>query len=129
MKKNRRHFILGFLILGFMGNQVLERCGIRVPFLYSYLDDLLVVPITLGIYHLLPHPAKKPSIHPLLFTLVCVLGYSFHFEVLMPSISNKYTADMWDVVAYCCGALFYTGFMQPYQIPILGLFKKYANKM
>jgi hypothetical protein len=129
MKIHRHHIILVILILVFITNQVLEKWGIRVPFLYSYLDDLLVVPITLGIYHLVPKPAHQPHVHPLLFTLVCVLGYSFHFEWLMPMISTRYTADGWDVVAYGCGAVFYTWVMQPGQPAIPGLIKKHANKI
>ncbi len=96
-------------MLVFIVNQIIERMGVSILFLYSYLDDLLAVPITLGIYHIFISHIRNNSNYFLSpsIIIICVIGFIFHFEILMPSLSNKYIADIWDPVMYILGGVFY----------------------
>ena len=94
----------------FIANQYLQRiAGIHIPFLYSYLDDLLAVPITLATYQFLMHYIRKEKNNPvsLAMVVVCIAGFTFHFEVLMPLLSARYTSDIWDIMMYLTGGIFY----------------------
>jgi glycopeptide antibiotics resistance protein len=94
----------------FIANQILERiCKIHIPVLYSYLDDLLAIPVTLGIYQLGVHflNKEKSKTIPLSFILLCIIAFTFHFELLLPLLSDKYTADVIDVFMYMSGGIFY----------------------
>lgn len=99
-----------FLLTLFFVNQWIEYKGTYIPFLYSYLDDLLVVPLALGAFHLWQiYVCKKGEDYPLPFPvlLFAVLGFSFHFEFLLPLFSEKYTSDIWDIAMYSTGGILY----------------------
>ncbi len=98
------------LIIGFLFNQFLERVlSVHIPFMYSYLDDLLAVPLTLCSYQLFVSLLSKNAHYhlPVSMVVICIIGFSFHFELLMPSISNRYTADLADVWMYMMGGIIY----------------------
>jgi hypothetical protein len=106
----RKWIIWLTLVTIFLVNQYLQRvAGIHIRFLYSYLDDLLAVPVTLGAYQLLMIYLRKDKnfIVSLPIVIICVVGFIFHFEILMPAISSKYTGDIWDPLMYTSGGIFY----------------------
>jgi hypothetical protein len=93
-------------------NQYLEKVqGIFIPFVHAYLDDLLAMPVVLGIALQVfqwIHPLKDNFRFSKVQVLVGWLYFSFLFEWLLPRWSDTYVGDPWDGVAYGLGAvLFY----------------------
>jgi len=104
------------LVFIFILNQILERAfQIRIPLLYSYLDDLLVIPIVLGMYQLLMQQFNKKFTTPWYMVLLAITMLSVHFEIIMPQISQKYTSDIFDVLMYIMGGTLYMAFL--YKLP------------
>jgi hypothetical protein len=69
----------------------------------------------LGAYQLLLN-LLKPSKYrplPLPFIIISVIIFAFHFEVLMPLFSKKYTADVADVLMYLIGGGIYLCMFTP----------------
>ncbi|MFD2513967.1 hypothetical protein ACFSRY_08830 [Pontibacter locisalis] len=96
-------FLLCLLLFGL--NQLLELSKVYVWPLYTHLDDLLVLPITLTIA-LAAERAYFNShgfVLPLRYSLLAFVLFSAVFEGVLPLISQKYTADALDVVAYALG--------------------------
>jgi hypothetical protein len=105
------YFICSCLI--FWLNQFFEKyLGLFIPWVHEYLDDLLAMPVVLGItlqvYRWI-HPQKENFRFSKTQIAVGWLYFSFLFEVLLPKWSKIYTSDIWDVFAYGIGAVaFYT---------------------
>lgn len=85
-------------------NQCVEKgFGIFIPFVHSYLDDVLCFPIVLTVglaaYRLADknYTLTKWHIWPLFLIFIIV------FEVYMPTQSARYTADFFDILAYALG--------------------------
>jgi hypothetical protein len=98
--------IWSILVALFLLNQYIERVlHLSLPFLHSYFDDLMAVPITLGTYQILVQDILKKSSFQIRIShiLVCLIGFTFHFEILMPIISGKYTRDIIDILMYAVG--------------------------
>jgi hypothetical protein len=108
--KTWQWIIWSVLVASFLLNQYIERVlHLQIPFLHSYFDDLLAVPITLGGYQLLQEfIVKKKNISISIgIILLCIVIFSFHFEILMPTLSANYYADGWDICMYSIGGIFY----------------------
>lgn len=85
-------------------NQIFEKgFGIFIPVVHSYLDDLLCFPIVLtfglAMYRLFM-PLYRLTIWHMLPVFVF---YSVYFEVYLPTVSTRATADVLDVVMYLFG--------------------------
>ncbi|MBO9729241.1 MAG: hypothetical protein J7623_11445 [Chitinophaga sp.] len=81
-----------------------------IPVLNSYLTDFIAVPamahvtLTITRQYIIRNNVYTYPLSYLLF----IAGYTaFIFEWLLPHYSPKYTSDVWDVVAYFGGSLFY----------------------
>jgi hypothetical protein len=103
-------------------NQFLERVlGIFIPYVHSYLDDLLAMPVVLGITlqaFRLFHPLKDRFIFTKSHIIIAVVYFSLIFEVLLPMKSDTYTRDPWDVLCYAIGAVaFYYWINKPASPP------------
>lgn len=106
--KNPFFFIL---VLIFVVNQVLERYfKLFIPFAHSYLDDLLAIPVILGItlqiYRKI-HPRKETFSFTKTQILVAVIYVSVVFELILRKFSNTYTSDIYDVACYTFGAIYF----------------------
>jgi hypothetical protein len=102
-------FILCCLL--FWINQAIERLwGIFIPWIHAYLDDLLAMPvifgITLQIFRWI-HPLRNQFVFTKVQLLVGWIYFSLIFEVFLPSRSDIYTADPWDVLCYAIGTLLF----------------------
>lgn len=88
-------------------NQLLERNGIFIPIVHSYLDDVLCFPIvltaSLAAYRMLHQNPNYLLTHWQVWPVVGL--YAVVFEGVLPSHSKVYTADVMDVVAYVLGAM------------------------
>lgn len=75
----------------------------------SYLDDILVVPLCLGLLDFLnAHFAlKMSSSWRYALALVGVLWFAIGFEIILPYYFNHGTSDPLDGLAYASGAMFY----------------------
>jgi hypothetical protein len=102
-------------ILLFIGNQLIERVlGIYIPYAHAYLDDLLAMPVILGItlqvYRWI-HPQKEAFVLTSIQTFVGFAYIAFIFEWFLPRFSNTYTADLLDVLCYGIGTLVFYHFI------------------
>jgi hypothetical protein len=95
----------------FWANQYVEKIqGIFIPYVHSYLDDLLAMPVILGITLQVfrwIHPQGELFSFSALQIIVGVAYISFIFEVLLPMFSGRYTRDIGDVVCYSIGAVYF----------------------
>lgn len=103
-----RYFWLCTLI--FTLNQVIERMGYPIPWVHSYLDDLLCPGIVLGFalffqqqFTFRNSAYRFSNGHALFF----VAWYSLLFEVLFPIWDQRHFSDPWDVLAYGVGTLLF----------------------
>jgi hypothetical protein len=99
----------------FWFNQILERgFEVYIPYIHSYLDDLLAMPVILGItlqvYRWI-HPLKDKFVFTKIHIIVGVAYFSILFEVLLPLWSPIYTADWFDILCYIFGALVFYRFI------------------
>jgi hypothetical protein len=102
-------------VLVFVINQFLQRIlHLILPILHSYLDDLLAIPVILGItlqiYQKI-HPQRQAFSFTPTQILVAVLYVSVVFEWVLPQYSTTYTADLLDVVCYLLGAGYFYFFI------------------
>lgn len=99
-------FTIIFLIL-----QVLLYLGTQLPnWVVSYVNDFLCMPIVLTICLKVVHLVKKDEqIRLSLFSIFSLTTfYAIYFEVYLPKVEPRYTADVLDVVMYFLGGtLFY----------------------
>lgn len=107
------HFLLPALL--FWVNQYLEKSlKTFIPFIHSYLDDLLAMPVILGIT-LQAFRWFYSKNECFIFTKTQIsIGtayISFIFEVLLPQWSDRYTADPWDVLCYGLGGVYFYFFI------------------
>jgi hypothetical protein len=112
-----RHPLFILAVLLFLTNQWLEYSGIYIPLLFSYLDDLLVMPIVLTLTLLFQRSVtyrNQAYVFSPWHVVVAIVYFALVFEVVLPRYSERYTADPFDVLAYTAGGfLFYTFINQP----------------
>lgn len=99
-----------FSLIIFLVNQLLEHNGIFIPYVHSYLDDVLCAGIVLGftlpIMQHLVFQDRSYRFGP--WHLLCfVIWYSLLFEVIFPWEDPRHYADIWDVLAYAVGTLLF----------------------
>lgn len=81
-----------------------------VPLLNGYLTDFLAVPVMahLSVTFIRAFIVRNNHYrYPLSYLLFIALYTAVAFEWVMPRFSTAYTGDVWDVVAYFAGSLFY----------------------
>lgn len=94
----------------FILNQLMESRGIYIPFVHSYLDDLLVVPIMLGGILVFQQQItyRNPAyVFSVGHVVVMVLMLSWYFEWYAPGRKDNHYGDPWDVLAYTIGGVFF----------------------
>jgi hypothetical protein len=100
-----------FPCMVFWINQFLERVlNIFIPYVHSYLDDLMAMPVILGItlqiYRWI-HPLKNSFAFTKVQVFVGVVYVSLIFEVLLPLWYETYIMDIWDIPCYVIGAFYF----------------------
>lgn len=91
-------------------HQIIEKiAGIHVEILDSYLDPLLIMPILLTLLSweralvIKDKSYRLPwQLTMLYFVVVSILG-----EVVLPNVSDRMTADPYDVACYALGTILY----------------------
>ncbi len=95
-----------FCFLLFCVNQFIEKLGVIIPFVHSYLDDFLSAGIVLGFALAIQQQLtfrNKMYIFTFWHVLFYVLWYSLLFELWFPTFDSRHYADAYDVVAYAAG--------------------------
>lgn len=104
-----------FPCIVFWINQYLEKIqDIYIPFIHAYLDDLIAIPVVLGITLQVfrwIHPLKNTFVFSKTQIAVGFIYFSFLFEFALPKWSINYTADLWDVLCYGIGAMIFYNFI------------------
>jgi hypothetical protein len=85
--------------------------GIDTPtILQSYLDDVLVVPMLMGVALWVQHNWVSQAV---VFSNKTIAGvwiyFTVVFEYLFPALNKSYTSDWTDGIAYLTGALLFKG--------------------
>lgn len=97
-------------LLLFVINQLLERAGIFIPFIHSYLDDFLcpsiVLGFTLSFQQQLTYRAAQYRFAPA-HVVAFVLWYFVLFEWVFPSYDDRHFSDPMDLLAYTAGGLLF----------------------
>lgn len=89
---------------------VSRRVGHPVPFVNGYLTDLLAVPVIaqLGLWFQRGFIVKSGYYVLSIWHVVFIFAYvSIVFELVLPHLSKKYTADYVDVALYATGGVFF----------------------
>ncbi|MFP3597671.1 hypothetical protein [Chryseobacterium sp. SIMBA_029] len=106
MKKISFEFLLGLAIWGAI--LVLRRNGIFIPFVNNHLTDLMTIPMYAYLIEYMMNQVLgfhwKPDLK---FVLTSAVYLSFLFEVICPLLSNRFTGDIFDVLAYFAGGMGY----------------------
>ncbi|MCH6233904.1 magnesium citrate secondary transporter [Cognataquiflexum rubidum] len=82
--------------------------------MHAYLDDLLAMPVVLGITLQVfrwIHPLKNTLVFTKFQVALGWVYFSFLFEYALPKWSHAYMADILDVVCYGIGALIFYNFI------------------
>ena len=122
MKVNTlKHPLVYGSIVIFVGYHILELTLTEpIPYLHAYLDDLVCMPIVLGLSTQIAqwiHPVKEYYYLTLIHVVLSVTFYSLLFELLLPLLNpERFTADLMDVFFYVMGAgIFYLLISKPNQ--------------
>ncbi|CAN0571507.1 unnamed protein product [Ectocarpus sp. 12 AP-2014] len=89
---------------------IAQQFSFSIPQLINnYLNDLLCMPIVLKICQYAVRFIKKDE-HitiPIKISFVLTILYALYFELLLPKLNDRYTADFMDVVLYFIGFVFF----------------------
>lgn len=102
------HVYVAISLAVFLFVQTLKFYSFSNPiWIFNYLNDFLTIPIVATIcLHAVWFVKKDTTIRLNLFTIISlVIMFSVYFEYYLPMQSNRYTADVWDVVCYALGGL------------------------
>ena len=97
----------------FVINQLIEKAGYIIPFVHSYLDDILCPGIVLGFALTIQQQLTYRTTtyrFSLWNVIFFVAWYSILFEVLLPIWDQRHFSDPWDVLAYTSGAFLFLKF-------------------
>ena len=81
----------------------MQKLNVSLPkFVNNYVNDLLCMPLVLGLLTFLIRYFKKDKYFSFLLAFVLLLAtyYSIYFEYYLPKINPRYTADWIDVLLY-----------------------------
>ena len=120
MIRSLRHPLFITCVLLFCLNRVLEQAQVYVWPLYAYLDDLLSMPLTLGLILAVQRAYfnKQEMTIPVAHVVAAITAFAVCFELLLPLYKPLYTADVLDVLAYIVGAVVFHIFMnRPLRAP------------
>ena|SRR5690606_8082999 len=102
------YVLLSILLFGIV--QSLKFFEIQAPqWVFSYLNDFLVIPIVLTVcLHGVWLIKKDRDIRLNIFTIFSmVVFYSIYFELYLPSVSDSYTGDAIDIICYFAGGIIF----------------------
>ncbi|WP_375578573.1 magnesium citrate secondary transporter [Marivirga tractuosa] len=110
--KTLKHPLVYLSILLFLVHQLIEKSfNYSIPILHAYLDDLVCMPIILGLGTQVIqwiHPVKDLYFLDKNAIIITVIFYSILFEGILPFVNPSiYTADWIDIVLYALGGIMF----------------------
>jgi hypothetical protein len=92
-----------------IAHQILVINQINIEWLDYYLDDLVVLPILLGISLIAQQNfiANYSFIFHFKTIVFCIFYFSLAFEVIIPIFNQHYTSDWKDCGAYALGGIYF----------------------
>lgn len=87
-----------------------QRWGGELPIWVShYMNDFLCMPIVLFICRSVVRKLRSNDALQLPFPLILLvtLYFAIYFEYYLPRVNMRYTADIWDLVLYFIGSIFF----------------------
>lgn len=97
---------------------VLDLTQYRVP----YLNDILALPVVLTVTLWLQQKLFPRSCRLRLNAaqvVFAVIYFAVFFEGILPALSDRYTRDYWDMLAYAVGGIIYYFLLNPHPKPQL----------
>jgi hypothetical protein len=93
--------LIGYCVLKFTRNT-----GLESGFLHAYVADFLAMPVFMPIILTLIRLFKRNPLVVMTTTQIVatMILFAFWFEVIFPSLSDAFSPDPWDIVAYVLGA-------------------------
>lgn len=86
----------------------LRKKGIIIPVISNHFTDFITVPMYAYLIEFLMNKVMEYRWKPdLKFILTSVLYLSLLFEVVCPAVSERFTGDLLDVLAYLAGGMIY----------------------
>lgn len=109
--KTLKHPLVYVSTILFWIHQIIEKSGEVIPIFHAYLDDLLCMPIVLGLTTQIIqwiHPVRGLYFLDRNAIILTLLFYSILFEVILPFFNpSMFTADWLDIVMYSIGAILF----------------------
>lgn len=110
---------ISILFLLFSIHQILEKIfHIHNVWIDSYLDPLLCMPIFLSALLLqrrILFYKKEAYTLPIFHIFVSFIFVSVWAELIFPYLNKGFTADIWDVVLYLIGSIYFYFFLNKYR--------------
>jgi hypothetical protein len=119
MKRTLFHPLFIIIILLSGSNKLIELSGIYIPLVHAYMDDLFCIPFVLTpTLYLMRRFIFNNGNYTLgkLQIAAAVVYCTVLFELILPQLSLKYTADVLDVVCYILGAILFHYFINRNQL-------------
>ena len=92
----------------FLLHQLVQKgFGVDIPFVHQYIDPFLSIPIMLGVWMIERRYLYSPARLTLLETVVGTVFLALIFELLFPVLSDAFTYDPWDFLAYALGGVLF----------------------
>lgn len=110
MKNPLKHPIFLISISVYLILFVLKKAQVYLPFISDYLADFLTLPVVLSLSLAVirkVNPIHREFQFSWHHVLVGVVFFGFMFEWLFPRLTDRFTADPWDLLAYSLGGLLY----------------------
>ena len=111
---------MGFILAG-GAYKLWETVDPATPFLHAYFEDLIAIPVILGIALFMTQWLLKKwrsytiSLRDLILLTVV---FSLYFEVILPRFNAHFSSDLVDVGCYALGTIFFARFLnRPYFAP------------
>jgi hypothetical protein len=105
-------FAFWLVVLAFVFDKIIQSTNYSPKWVNNYLDDFLLIPIFLGSALMVQQAIvfdqfsfKKGQI------FAVWLVFSILFEFIFPKITSAYVADVWDILAYGLGAIYFKVFL------------------
>lgn len=110
MKTKTQYYFFYLTLIAWANHLLLRIFKIRVKFLDNYMDDLVLLPIILGIALIVNRKFISKNNDAKFNNVLIIFAWVYFcvmFELILPNFSKSFTADWIDCVAYGIGAFYF----------------------
>jgi hypothetical protein len=115
MRLGRDTILYILLTLIFLAYKIFEIHYPAIPFLHTYLEDLLAIPLILKTAMIIIQGTieRKKTIEISAWEILIITGlFSVYYELILPAFNDQFYSDPLDVICYYIGALFFMRFLR-----------------